>query len=376
MTKWISIAIVAVLVAVGAWTVWTGPSQDPIHATLDMRKFVETSYSENPGSGLPHDWLDCQERYLTEEEKAAERLGCRSWTAQGVTSTLVGLRMGDTRVPLVESRLESTEDGGPIVIEIVGGPGDPPFHVNEFLTEEHVASLQRKGAVGILNGVVSKTPEYQLLQRGFTIVSVGYWGTHIRTLNAPDEFQLGQADVRSVVDFYRDRLGEDPPLVTVSLGNHLTLAAMGKERIQQMNVLSIVPVMDGLQSHLQRALAKHAGKREKAKAEGELYGDFRSFNVYRQSETGIEFDYSQMLAMLDVVPQYIGDADHAWRDIVPQNPCSRIVLGTKDYRTADYLKAHDSLPEFVQVLEADHHLSVDQPQQTRDVYAAFADCIK
>jgi hypothetical protein len=52
----------------------------------------------------------------------------------------------------------------------------------------------------------------------------------LRTLNAPDEFALSAQDVRLAVDYYRDKKGADLPLITVSLGDHLALAALGQER--------------------------------------------------------------------------------------------------------------------------------------------------
>ncbi|KPF86978.1 hypothetical protein IP81_19230 [Novosphingobium sp. AAP83] len=65
------------------------------------------------------------------------------------------------------------------------------------------------------------------------------------------------------VDYYRDSGGADLPLITIRLGNHLALAALGKGRIEKMNVLALVPMMDGLTIQLQAHIAKQYDARNR-----------------------------------------------------------------------------------------------------------------
>ncbi len=213
------------------------------------------------------------------------------------------------------------------------------------------------------------------MKRGFTIASVGYWGTNLRTLNAPDEFELGKRDVLAAIEFYRAQIGEEPPLVTISLGNHLALAALGKDRLERMDVLSLVPVMDGLQHHIGRFLKTVEADKAEAEAKGEFFGEWISFNVHRQTEDGPAFDYSRSLAMHEVVPRYVGEANHAWKGVEFQSPCSAIVLGAKDPRTLAYLEETTERPAFVQVWDTDHITSLEAPERTRTLFADFADCL-
>jgi hypothetical protein len=358
----------------GALYRWSAPTDDDIR-DQQLRKIIANSRSEFPQTGLGHDWLDCLTRYWSDENKAADRVVCETWTQQGVTSSLIALQLGKQRVPVVESRLAGIASGGPVVLDIQGGPGGAPFHVSEGASDERISQLRRGRLNDWLPEDIQQSPYHQLLERGYTIASIGYWGMNLRTLNAPREFDIAARDVRMAVDYYRDKRGADLPLITVSLGNHLALAALGKERIQEMDVLSLVPVMDGLQHHLKRALSAMAADKDKAEAAGHLYGDWASFNIYKQSSDGLRFGQSRMLPFDEFASRFIGDADFPWKGVTPHGPCSKVVLGNKDPRTLDYLSSVGELPGFVLALNADHNLFKDAPDQSEALFAGFADCI-
>ena len=289
MFKWIALTFSAFFGLGAAYFLFGESEPRKIVTTIDLRAMVENSFSENPDPGIPHDWLDCQERYLTKEELAAERLVCRSWTTQGVTSTLIGLRIGDERVPIVESHLADLEERGPVIVDIQGGPGGEVFHTNPALTDDVLARLGKNSSGLSKATLMSNLPHFVLMKRGFVISSVGYWGTNVRTYDELGEFELAAHDVLSVVDYYRSKNGAEPPLLTVSLGNHLALAALGKDRLEGMQVLSLVPVMDGLQHHLRRIDSIHKSKRAEAEAQGKLFGEYTSLNIYRRNEKAGEF---------------------------------------------------------------------------------------
>jgi len=341
----------------------------------EFRDLIVRSRSEHPQRGLGRDWLDCQEHHRSEENRAADRVVCKAWTQQGVTSTLIALQFGANWVPVIESRLASTADGGPVVLHIEGGPGAEPFQVSEAMGDEFLAEQRRIRPNELPVGDIRKSPYYLLLDRGYTIASIGYWGMNFKTLNVRGEFELAARDVSVAVDYYRDRQGADLPLVTFSLGNHLALAALGKDRIEKMNVLALVPVMDGLQHHLKTSLSAMAEELAEAEDKGHPYGNWTFFAIYKHSDEGMKFDHSRMLPMHDYVPQFIGAADFAWKDVTPGELCSKVVLGNKDPRTLAYLKATNDLPDFVRVLKADHDLFKDAPDQSQGVFLEFADCL-
>lgn len=341
----------------------------------EFRDLIATSRSEHPQRGLGQDWFDCQVRYGSEENKAAHRVVCKASTEQGVTSTLIALKFGAQWVPVVETRLADTVGGGPVVLDIQGGPGDEPFHVNRGVIDEPIARLRRYRSEDSLPDDIRQSPYYQLLERGYTVASIGYWGMNLRTLNAPDEFDLAARDVRMAVDYYRGSRGADLSLITVSLGNHLALAALGKDRIEKMNVLALVPVMDGLQHHLKRKFSEMAKMKANSNEDIQLFGTWTYFNIYSQSGTGVKFDHSRMLRMHEFVPTYIGDADFPWKEVTPADPCSKILLGDKDPRTLAYLNSTNILPHFVSVLKSDHNLFKDEPGRLQTLFAEFADCL-
>jgi hypothetical protein len=288
---------------------------------------------------------------------------------------LIALQLGEQRIPVVESRLAGVTSAGPVVLDIQGGPGGVPFLVSEDASDERISRMRRSRMNDWLPEDIGQSPNQQLLERGYTIASIGYWGMNLRTLNAPDEFALAAKDVRLALDYYRDKKGADLPLITVSLGNHLALAALGKERIQQMDVLALVPVMDGLQHHLKVALSAKAVEKEKVESAGHLYGDWAPFNIYKRSIDGLRFDQSRLLPFDEFVSRFIGNADFPWKGMTPRMPCSKVVLGSKDPRTLDYLANVKDLPDFVIALDADHNLFKDAPDRSKELFAEFADCI-
>lgn len=358
----------------GALYLTSAPTNEDIR-DQQLREIIANSQSEFPQRGLGHDWLDCLTRYWSDENKAADRVVCETWTQQGVTSSLIALQLGEQRIPVVESRLAEVTSAGPVVLDIQGGPGGAPFLVSEDASDERISRLRRGRMKHWLPEDIRQSPYQKLLERGYTIASIGYWGMNLRTLNAPDEFALAAEDVRLAVDYYRDKKGGDLPLVTVSLGNHLALAALGKERIQQMDVLALVPVMDGLQHHLKVVHSAKAAEKEKAESAGHLYGDWARFNIYKRSTSGLRFDQSRMLPFDEFASRFIGNADFPWKGVTPRRPCSKVVLGGKDSRTLEYLATEQDLPDFVIALDADHNLFKDAPDRSQALFAAFADCI-
>ncbi|KPF61834.1 alpha/beta fold hydrolase [Porphyrobacter sp. AAP60] len=338
----------------------------------DFEKIIAMR-SDEPQIGLASDWLECLKRQKEGGGSRATRTICKASTTNGLTSELVALKVDDQIVPVIENRLAGAKPG-PVIVDIIGGPGGKPFAVDDAPTDKQIAEMREAGFT--INGIDWHASYVSLLERGFTIASVGYWGTGLRTLNAPDEMQLAIREVRTVIDHYRDRDGAEPALLTTSLGNHLALGAMGEKRLEAMNFLALVPVMDGLQHHLRRAEREMAEARNKAKASGEPYGKWTFFHLYKETKGGKDFDHVRMLPLHDFFPLYAGAADFPWGAVGPIGPCSRIILGSKDPRTRDYLAARDDLPQFVTVLASDHDLFADAPQEMRAIFDRYADCLE
>ncbi len=221
----------------------------------EFREFVAMTRSDHPETGLPDDWFSCRERYLSDAHKAEDRVVCQTTTAQGITSTLIALKKDGDRVPVVESRLAGTPENSNDIVDIDGGPGGETFHIGSAMTKDEIDKLRRMGVN--VTGEAGTSPYHMLLERGFTVASVGYGATRIRTLNARDEIEVAIGDVRTAIDFYRDKNGAEPALIMSSLGNHIALGTLGKNRLGGMNFLALVPVMDGLQHHLRQQGSTH-----------------------------------------------------------------------------------------------------------------------
>jgi len=366
------IVALVVLVAVGWASVLLVADYRSKLRAREFENIIAIVQSDQPQIGLASDWWECLKRQKESGDTPATRTICKTSTTNGLTSELIALKVDDQIVPVIESRL--TDAGpGPVLVEITGGPGGEPFAVADAPTDKQIAEMREFGIK--VNAIEWHASYVRLLKRGFTIASIGYWGTGFRTLNAPDEMQLAIREVRSVIDHYRDREGTEPALLTTSLGNHLALGALGEERLEAMNFLALVPVMDGLQHHLRRVEKEMAAARTKAKATGAPYGQWTAFHLYREGEGEKDFDQVRMLPLQDFFPRYAGAADYPWGAVQPTGPCSRIILGSKDPRTRGYLAAHDDVHDFITVLASDHDPFADAPIEMRAIFDRYADCL-
>lgn len=372
MQFWKIVAVGLLAVAAGAGGYWAGASleSDSI-APFSVDRRQMDNYSEQPSNGLAYDWVDCIENFVPGAPEDEAKVYCIDWTKRGITSTLFALRVEGDLIPVIESHADDAPETGRVLIEVVGGTGDVPFHAASAMPKAISEQYGDTNARAIKGGDAHESAFHKALERGLTVASVGYWGTHVRTLNQPDEFQRAAKDVRRVVDHYRDISGYEPALLTISLGNHVALAGLGQDRLERMNVLSLVPAMDGLQSHLKRAFERA----KKAKARGLDSSDWATFNVYKMTKQGPEFEYSDFMPLKDHVPQFIGKADLPWADVTPRSPCFEVVLGAKDYRTSDYLQETPQWPDHVTVLLADHNVLKDAPVTTSRIMADFAECV-
>lgn len=331
--------------------------------------FISDSGSENPSPGPGGMWVACLER-ITSSGLAPgmiEQTNCEEWSEQGLTSTLIALRSGDVLVPVIETYLEGATGPERTVIHLPGGTGGGLFQAMPAIPNR-IRQLEGPGFA--VQKPAEAWPEMQLLKRGLTIASVGYWGTQIRTMNIADEVDLAKADVRAVFDFYADGDGNDPPLIATSLGNHIALGALGEERLEQLEFLSIVPVMDGLQHHLANTarLARDAEP-------DELHGSWSRFQIFNRSEEGDEFKETRMQSVGEHMRRYLGKVDLPLRDFVPQSACSRTVLPSEDYRTREYLGRNPDPPPHILVWQGDHDLFKDAPDQMQALFREFAECL-
>lgn len=372
------VGILSVFAAVGlglsalAYSQSVSPAAGQLPSTdAELREFFADSHSTEKPMGLEGVWIDCLDRLSPLPSGTSQKVVCKSWTAQGVESTLVALQSGPETVPVIENRLPGATGNRRFVIDVQGGPRGDLTYSNEAITEELLARLRRSGAIELIGVSELDRPYVQLMERGITVVSVGYWGTSLRTLEERNEFELGAQDVRTAINFYRDQIRADPPLITSSLGNHLALAALGRERLEGMNVLSLVPVMDGLQQHINRFTDEIA----KDKADGKPSSGWGRLTVFKRRDEVFAFDHTRMALTSDYIEKYLGDADYPWKDVSLKGRCSTLVLGRKDPRTRDYIERTSELPPFVQVWDTDHDIIMDDLEKTRRLYADFADCL-
>lgn len=338
-----------------------------------LREMIEQEREpryQRPGGKLDRVWADCLDQLETLESPAPARATCHVLEGQGVSSEIVALALDGDFVPVIESRIPDLAIEGRIVVDVVGGPGDNPFYSNPPVTKELVEQFRGNKTIRLDGGLMEETPQYELMSRGFTVASIAYWGTSVRTLDEPDEIGSAIREVGSVIDYYRDQLDREPPLITGSLGNHLVLGALGKERVEAMQVLSLVPIMDGLQRHLVRVMADEAWTEPDV-----LKGQWVWRNIYRREGDRTAFDHRRVIDQREFVPQYIGDADYPWRELKLRGACSTIVLGEKDPRTRDYLADRKSLPSNLQVWDTGHSIFQEAPEQARALFAKFADCL-
>lgn len=361
----------AILAAAGCSADTASEGSDAKHPRL--REFIERGQEPNyqrPHGDLDRAWANCLDHLETLAGSAPVRFTCQVLEGQGVSSRLVALAFDGEFVAVIESSIPEVATTDRIVVDVVGGPGDDPFYSNPSVTKELVERYRGNDTIRLHAGLIEETPHYEMMARGFTVASIAYWGTSVRALDEPDEIGSAIREVGLVIDYYRDELGREPPLITGSLGNHLVLGALGKERVEAMQVLSLVPVMGGLQHHLAKITSEESWTSPDA-----LKGQWVWRNIYRREGDRMAFDHRRMIDQRELIPQYIGDADYPWRELKLGGACSTIVLGEKDPRTLDYLAERESLPSNLQVWNTDHSLLHEAPEQARALFAKFADCL-
>lgn len=379
--RWLVLLIyVVVLAAYARQSYSRSQAEERLQDTF--KRIVEGPGSVNPSSGVPEQWVNCLERIRAQSSAIPDRTVCETWTSGGVTTTLVGLGGGAEPFPVLESKLDGVIGNGSTIINVIGGPGESPFNAHKELDEatrkrnREFESEEGEGPFRLtMRNRMSEMAEYELMMRGFTVASVLYWGTSIRTLREEDEFELATLEVSHAVDFYSNQTGREPALVNQSLGNHLTYAALGSERLSKMQVLSLVPVMDGLQHHIERVRLVNEPERRKAEKEGKLFGSWSGFNIYEREGAKSLFFEARLLDKSEYIPRYIGAADFPFRDVIHRGKCSTIVLGSKDPRTRDYLASNEDLPGYIQVWETGHNIWYEAPEKARTLYSDFADCL-
>ena len=109
--------------------------------TQDFLETVAATKSDKPQDGLASYWFECLQRVKANGDGTSDRTLCKTWTAEGLTSELIALKVDDQIVPVIESRLVEARPG-PVVVDITGGPGGTPFYVNPMMTEKEIAELK------------------------------------------------------------------------------------------------------------------------------------------------------------------------------------------------------------------------------------------
>lgn len=362
----------AAILAIATGLLYRSIATEEAQSTEEILRKMISARSDKPRLGLPSAWFNCLRRLGGGANFKADRVVCETWTFEELQSDLVALRVGDKVVPVLESKSRLNENGK-VVVDVTGGPGGQPFYVKPFLSEEQLEKFRRAGFVRF--GVESRSAYIWLLDRGFTVASIGYWGTNFRILNVQSGIDLAIADVATAYEFYRDAEGVDPPLIMTSLGNHLALGALGRRRLERIPFLSVVPAMDGLQDHLKRAQAEFEHERSKGNGKSKISDSWISANIYARTEKGFDFGESRMISLSEFVPRFVGKADLPLNGLTPKDGCSRIVLGTRDPRTAGYLARNHALPDFISVLDANHDVFEDSPERMREIFEGYANCV-
>lgn len=329
----------------------------------EFLEMIKRIASDKP-TGRTLDWINCLKRIAADRSDAG-RTECESWSYQGMTSTLAALRQDDYFVPVIETQIDGSDKKLGTVLHLVGGTGGQIFETNPAPPPEVIESF--KSIDGAEYRGVTESPVMVFLEAGYTIASVGYWGTAFRTTDTPDEIDLAVQDVRIAWDFYENSSSAEPVLLTESLGNHIALEALGGGKLETLQNLANVPAIDGIQ-HMVEVYQREVPVEDRD-------GKFTNFNIFAERGGRYVFSERRMLSVDRVTQQFVGRKDLPLRDIRPKRACSRTILGSKDYRTRRYLKVTKELPEHIIVLNADHDVAKDAPEEERAIYQKFVDCI-
>lgn len=314
-----------------------------------------------PYRSLGERWRECALRI--------ERIGlpsdgayhCETWTYGRVSSKLIAIRGSGLTVPIVETSLIHSEKISRRLIHLTGGTGGEVLQVYPPVSE----SIRIK--INNLGGQVSPNFEdlafMNFITSGHTIVSIGYPGTTMRTTKEYDEIRLSIKEVRSVFEFYTDKDGTSPAIISESLGNHILLGALGLKKLETVDFLAISPSMNGIQYAL--------NERRENFPTAHLWKDFY---VWSRRSNSLTFKAIEKIDVASHIEKFSGGRVLSWRFIEPKSDCSRILLASEDYRVPLDLLKSGGRHEKVYILSGDHNLLADSAI-TESYIVNFSNCI-
>lgn len=294
------------------------------------------SAAERFAEEATEDWPQCAEG--TDEI-------CASWSEEGFDFSLVAIRSGDGETPVIESTLPGKAIEGRVLIHLTGGPMGPT----------------------ISGGRDWRTELFEdFYNSGFTIASVGYWGTRFRTMVVRNEITYAGKDLARVYDHYKSACDCEPSILATSFGAGVALYSLREGEIpSDAPVLLLSPVLPGF-----KALARR-NRQEVTDREREV-SFTRTFLYHRSEDGGISIVGPRIVQNYRVNEAYARDHRTDYDSEIFTGLCSKAMVGLDDFRMLDFDRWGD--PKIIAIEGAGHNLAEDAPTQLSATIRSFMDC--
>jgi hypothetical protein len=287
---------------------------------------------------------------------------CSVWRSNEVISTLIAIKYEDTFVPVVETYSILPQQRKTRILHLTGGTGGNLLALYPSVDPDLRTKIETWG--GSVGPDFTDLPYMELLSLGHTIASVGYWGTTVRTSGSKAEIEDAIKDVEAAYEFYSASDEQAPAIVAESLGAHLALGAIGRERLQQANFIFVSPSMDGIQHALTAFDRERLKKLER-----------KEFYVYRRNEGGWKFESVQNFGLAEHIRTYVGGKDLPLTKLKPKTPCSKVFVGMDDYRLQNFLSNKDKFGDYIRILGGRHRLIQENPVEMAEYFREFSKCL-
>lgn len=284
------------------------------------------------------------------ENRKDNEINCLAWNDNDIEFRVLAIKGELGYTPVVEANLKGFDQSNDYVIHMTGGPGGVPYSSSYGPRTE-----------------VLKT----FMQKGFKIISIGYWGSRFRTTFAPNEINLATKDFQSSYNYYSTKSFRTPLVVAESLGVHILYQSLDHDKFDNLSFIAASPAILGLKegvNHFNEILS-----------EENLRVNSKSSFLYKQvfKENGeIEFAFQggKLFNSFDHLDKFSQNINTAIKLDKKLHKCSKIIVGEDDPLNLKFLKSDHRKFSNLQIIKSGHEIYEDNIKESKDIFEKFISC--